>query len=252
MARVRGSVTVSALPRQWFEGFVTEVYEMLETARPADGALVTEIGAIEGVRLVGGRHLAPGARYRLDGGPDADGDWTGELVVRDWRRDGETCVEITGSDGDGTASGALSFQSAVRPRTCITTGTYKGSGRLRQMSWEGRADFEQWWTQVSGGGTKRGRPPLGARLSHPLVSVKLAVVPEPVDDDRWAIGVTLVIRGRSWGRPVVALAFLAGGFALRRALKEELEHFRRDWEDNVPGMVGEDPLYAVARFLGTY
>ncbi|WP_149260208.1 hypothetical protein [Actinomadura sp. K4S16] len=249
MARFHGSITVSALPRQWFETFVADLYEVLETARVVDGAVVTEIGEIEGVRLVKGRHLATGARYRLEGDGEADDDSTSELVVSRWSRRRETSVEFTSSDGDGTASGVLRFDSATRPRNFTMAGRYQGSGRLRQMSWKGSADIERWWEQVSEAGAKRAKPQLTARLSHSLVSLKLAIAAEPADDGRWSIDVTLVVRGRSWARPVGALASLFGGFALRRLFKRGLDDVRRGWEDNVPALVREDPLYAVGKVL---
>jgi hypothetical protein len=249
MALSQASITVSVLPRQWFEAFVAELYDAIEKARVSDGALVTDFGAVEGIRLVEGRHPVTGARYRLDGDRGANDDWTGELVVTGWDRIGETSVEITSSDGNGTTCGALSFRSAAQPRTCTTTGTYQGSGRLRQVSWEGSADLEQWWDQASGARKKRGVPAIRARLSHPLASARLAMVPEPADDGRWSIHVSLVARGCSWARPIVALASLFGGFALRRVFERGLDEVQRRWDDTVPALVKDDPRYAVEKCL---
>ncbi|MGW3332926.1 hypothetical protein ACWDF9_20545, partial [Streptomyces rubiginosohelvolus] len=65
MARFAHTVTVAALDRGWFEEAAGALVDLLDASREGPGGTVAlaDGRAVEGLRLLKGRHLRPGARY---------------------------------------------------------------------------------------------------------------------------------------------------------------------------------------------
>ncbi|MFF3529085.1 hypothetical protein ACFYX5_20665 [Streptomyces rubiginosohelvolus] len=70
MARFAHTVTVAALDRGWFEEAAGALVDLLDASRegPGRSVLLADGRAVEGLRLLKGRHLRPGAARGGPGG----------------------------------------------------------------------------------------------------------------------------------------------------------------------------------------
>ncbi|MEU6839622.1 hypothetical protein ABZ941_30680 [Streptomyces rubiginosohelvolus] len=123
MARFAHTVTVAALDRGWFEEAADALVDLLDASREGPGGTVVlaDGRAVEGLRLLKGRHLRPGARY-------------GEVPAA---REGAGKAGTGAEAADGPAalvSGTGDSPAVPRPSSCVPGGRRTPS-RWRASSW---------------------------------------------------------------------------------------------------------------------
>ncbi|MEV0489384.1 hypothetical protein [Streptomyces atratus] len=169
--------------------------------------------AVPDLRLVGGRHLQPGARYRSAAPEDAELE---TLVVREWRRGSATAVEQVLRTAEFSGRVAVRLRNPDRPGAVEIEGHMRGpegasgwSGALRRGSRKAELDLSAWWAAaVAPGAPPPARAPATARLEHRLGRARPTLTPRAAEAGGWRIDVALTVRGRGPLRPLAAIALL--------------------------------------------
>ncbi|WP_440104858.1 hypothetical protein [Streptosporangium sp. H16] len=250
--RIRHEITVSAVSPRWFGEFLLALHDAVENLRFDEGRLRRDAPGGKEVRLVEGRHLGRGARYRLESG----GRTNAEVVVRSWGRVTETCADIIGSDGsDGSGDVAcrLRLRSAAEPEVAGVEGILRVAGDdrgLLRFSWRAQVDFERWWAHAYGRARRRTSAPLSGTITHRFALATFSAVPEETGAGDWRVVVNMRVRGRSWFRPLAAVALPFGleRFFLR-TLAETLDEMAMEWNDGVARVLRRDPRRAAESFF---
>jgi hypothetical protein len=125
-ARFRYSIRVGAVPQGWFEEFLAALHDEVEALPFHDGRPAGGVPGEEGIRLVEGRHLDRGARYRLE----SHGTPYAELVVRSWDRYAETRLDVLGGTETGDAAYRVKLRSAAEPRVAGFAGRPAAQGAV--------------------------------------------------------------------------------------------------------------------------
>ncbi|TDC98468.1 hypothetical protein [Actinomadura sp. 7K507] len=238
MSRFQSSVALAPVPRPLMDEVVRALLDALEELPFTDDGHL-EIGAeIGDVRLVEGKHLTAGARYRIVP-PDMESDEADiEVKVVSWKRAGESRIELT-SDVDGHVLHARLELRMVgqRAHTLRAAGSYQGPGpgplrKLQRANWEAEVRFEEWWS-VLGQRTS----PISLRVKHPLAIASFLIDRGKDKDERWAVEGRLRSRGRWIARPVAAIALLAVRSRVRRALSDGFGKAEAAWNGFMPDLV---------------
>ncbi|MEW2522237.1 hypothetical protein [Actinacidiphila alni] len=246
MSVLRHSVSVVALSVERLHEVTGLVLDLAESSRSRGEEVLLEDGRpVEGLRLVEGRHLRPGARYELV--DDAAGDRV-VVLVREWRRRSAIVLETTLTSDDMTLTlrAALRLRAPDRPRLVEAEGWVRGAegtGRLRRGSGKGRFDPAAWWG-AAGPATKAPRTtraPATVRLKHLLGEAVLQLRPEAGAEGRWQVDVTARLRGRWLLRPVVALALATTGSLLRRNFRTSVDDAAAAWNEAVDRLMKLSP-----------
>ncbi|MFJ9321664.1 hypothetical protein [Streptomyces globisporus] len=259
MARFAHTVTVAALDRGWFEEAAGALVDLLDASRegPGGSVVLADGRTVEGLRLLKGRHLRPGARYgevpsapegagkagtaaKAADGPAALASGTGDssvtpssVVLRAWRPSHSLEVEsLVVEDGMSLKLG-LRLSEPRRPRAVelSLSGHQPGGGSLYRFSGRGKADLAAWWAAVDRLPTAppAARAPVAGRAVHRLAKARLTLTPHPAEDGSWRVTVALSVRGRWLLRPVgaVVLFFVRG--PVQGGLREAVESAAREW-----------------------
>ncbi|MFJ2852185.1 hypothetical protein [Streptomyces rubiginosohelvolus] len=259
MARLAHTVTVAALDRGWFEEAADALVDLLDASREGPGGTVVlaDGRAVEGLRLLKGRHLRPGARYgevpaaregagkagtgaEAADGPAALVSGTGDspavpqaVVLRAWRPSHSVEVESLVVEEGMSLKLGLRLSGPRRPRAVELSlaGHQPGGGSLYRFSGRGKADLAAWWAAVDRLPTAppAARPPASGRAVHRLAKARLTLTPRPAEDGSWRITVALSVRGRWLLRPVGAMVLFFARGPLERGLREAAESAAAEW-----------------------
>ncbi|MFI2116946.1 hypothetical protein ACH489_20985 [Streptomyces rubiginosohelvolus] len=259
MARFAHTVTVAALDRGWFEEAAGALVDLLDASRegPGGSVVLADGRAMEGLRLLKGRHLRSGARYgeipaapegagkagtaaEAADGPAAAVSGAGDssatpssVVLRAWRPSHSVEVEsLVAEDGMSLKLG-LRLSEPRRPRAVELTlsGHQPGGGSLYRFSGRGKADLAAWWAAVDRlpSAPPAARAPVAGRAVHRLAKARLTLTPRPADDGSWRITVALSVRGRWLLRPVGAVVLFFARGPVERGLREAAESAAAEW-----------------------
>lgn len=238
MLTLRHALVLEPLPRPWLEGAVRTAHDAVAGLRTdGDGGLFHGDEPVQDVRLTAGRHIGPGARYRIEE-RDEGGDvlFAHRVAVEAWSRASATRVRYEGRGQDFRASGEAELVSADRPASLSWSAKFQGSGdhaRYRRARLTGGLDLDLWWA-----GDPAGPAALTTTLRHPLAQGSVRLRMSPAEDGRrWNVHVVIAARGRGWARPPLALAAFFAGFLARRAVREALEDTAERWNQAVPEVI---------------
>ncbi len=253
MARFEHTVSVAALDRGWFEEAAGTMVGLLDASREGrDGAVLLADGrAVDGLRLLKGRHLQPGAHYAsapeppessappetapaLGAAPvSAAAPVSEAAVLREWRPSRSIEVESLLEEA------SLSVRMRIRLRDPLAPGALELSlsghhpqgGSLHRISGRGRADLAAWWAAVDRlpAAPPAARPPVSGKAVHRLGKARLTVTPRPAEDGSWRVCVALGVRGRWLLRPVGAVALFFARGAVTRGFREAVESAAEQW-----------------------
>jgi hypothetical protein len=240
MARFEHTVSVAALDRGWFEEAAGAMVGLLDGSREQDGAVLLADGrAVDGVRLVKGRHLQPGARYGSTPDP-ADADSTAETspvsgaaVLREWRPSRSIEVESLMEEDSFSVRARMRLHDPLTPRALelSLSGHNPKGGSLYRFSGRGKADLAAWWAAVDRphAAPAAARPPVSGKAVHRLGKARLTVTPRPAEDGSWRVSVVLGVRGRWLLRPVGAVALFFARGPMTRGFREAVERAAEEW-----------------------
>ncbi|WNI22898.1 hypothetical protein [Streptomyces sp. ITFR-16] len=244
MAVLRHSVSVLALDQERVREAVAALCDLAESSRAHGEVILTGDGqTVADIRLAGGRHLRPGARYELME-PGATDRVT--LRLREWRRSTAIAVEQLMSAPEMSARLAVRLASPDRPRLLEAEGRFRGaegSGRMRRGSGKARLDLAAWWAAA---GLPPGAPPVArapatVRVRHLLGEARLYLRPRRDGDGRWLVEAAVTLRGRWLLRPVAAVALLPAGGMLRRGFRSGVERAAEGWNEAVAELLALSP-----------
>ncbi|MFB4306806.1 hypothetical protein [Actinomadura sp. GTD37] len=230
MARYRKHAEVEPFPRELLDQVVRALLDAVEEAPVTERGFEFGDEVIGDVRLVEGRHLAAGARYRGEG----EG-LVIEAHVPAWNRAGESRIEVTGVSGGHTVDLRLDLRmSGRRLHSVRVTGGYRGPKPfrgLRRARWEGELRVDEWW---SSHGSKTS--PLSLRVVHPFAFADLRVARRKDGNGRWSVQTTARFGGRSLLRPLAAVGLAVKRKHIRRILDEGIGRAVSGWNAEVPGV----------------
>lgn len=243
MARFEHTVSVAALDRGWFEEAAGAVVDLLDASREQDGAVLLADGrAVDGVRLLKGRHLRPGARYgsapEPAGPDDAEGragtpPVSGAAVLREWRPSRSVEVESLMEEDSFSVRARIRLRDPLTPRALEVSlsGHNPKGGSLYRFSGRGTADLAAWWAAVDRPHTAppAARPPVSGKAVHRLGKARLTVTPRPAEDGSWRVSVVLGVRGRWLLRPVGAVALFFARGPMTRGFREAVDRAAEEW-----------------------
>jgi hypothetical protein len=231
MARYQRDAQLEPFPRDLLDEIVRALMNVAEQAPVTEAGFAFEEEVFDDLRLVEGRHLAAGARYRIT----AD-EVTGDLSVPAWNKAGETRIDVTAGPEGHTVDLHVDLRMSGRRFHGIRiTGGYQGPKPfrwLRRAKWECEVRAEEWWSLL---GPKAS--PLSLRVKHPLAVVDLRVSRGKDESGRWSVGTTARFGGRSIVRPLAAVALAVMRRRIRRMLDEWIDKAVSTWNANVPVMV---------------
>ncbi|WP_396449299.1 hypothetical protein [Actinomadura sp.] len=231
MARYQRDAQLEPFPRELLDEAVRALLSAVEEAPIGESGFTLGDEVIEDVRLVKGRHLAAGARYRGEG----DG-FVVDVHVPMWNRVGESRIEVVGDAGGHTVGLRVELRmSGRRLRSLRVTGNYQGPKPfrgLRRVRWECEVRAEEWWSALA-----PKTAPISLRVVHPFASGELRIARRKDKRGRWSVRMAARYGGRSLMRPLAALGLLFVRGRVRRALNEGFGKAVSAWNSEVPGMV---------------
>ncbi|MGW1228777.1 hypothetical protein [Streptomyces sp. NPDC001515] len=244
MAVLRHSVEVPAVGPDRLRELTALLLEVAESTRERGGAVLMPDGSpVPDLRLTGGRHLRPGARYEV-----VEPDVRERIVlrIREWRRGGPVAVEQLMSAPDLSARLTVRLTTPERPRLVEAEGRMRGaegSGALQRVRGRARVDLAAWWAaaELPPGAPAVARAPATARVRHRLGEARLSLRPRSSGDGRWRVEVAACVRGRWLLRPVAAVALLLVGRALRRGFRDGVERAAEGWTTAVGELLALSP-----------
>ncbi|PVC83139.1 hypothetical protein [Streptomyces sp. CS131] len=251
MARFAHTVTVAALDRGWFEEAAGALVDLLDASRegPGGSVVLADGRPVEGLRLLKGRHLRPGARYgEVPAVPEGAGEVPVEhaaaeagdspdapqaVVLRTWRPSHSVEAESLVEEDGMSLKVGLRLSEPRRPRAVelSLSGHKPGGGSLYRFSGRGKADLAAWWAAVDRlpSAPPAARAPVSGRAVHRLAKARLTLTPRPAEDGSWRITVVLSVRGRWLLRPVGAVALFFARGPVERGLREAAESAAGEW-----------------------
>ncbi|SBV02307.1 hypothetical protein YW5DRAFT_06983 [Streptomyces sp. Ncost-T6T-1] len=271
MARFAHTVTVAALDRGWFEEAAGTLVDLLDASRegPGGSVVLADGRPVEGLRLLKGRHLRPGARYgEVPAAPEGAGEvpaapeGAGEVpvehagaeavpvehagaeagdspdapqavVLRTWRPSHSVEVESLVEEDGMSLKVGVRLREPRRPRAVelSLSGHKPGGGSLYRFSGRGKADLAAWWAAVDRlpSAPPAARAPVSGRAVHRLAKARLTLTPRPAEDGSWRITVVLSMRGRWLLRPVGAVVLFFARGPVERGLREAAESAAEEW-----------------------
>ncbi|TYR59360.1 hypothetical protein [Streptomyces parvus] len=251
MARFAHTVTVAALDRGWFEEAAGALVDLLDASRegPGGSVVLADGRPVDGLRLLKGRHLRPGARYgEVPAEPEGAGEVLVEhagagagdspgapqaVVLRTWRPSHSVEVESLVEEDGMSLKVGLRLSEPRRPRAVelSLSGQKPGGGSLYRFSGRGKADLAAWWAAVDRlpSAPPAARAPVSGRAVHRLAKARLTLTPRPAEDGSWRITVVLSVRGRWLLRPVGAVVLFFARGPVERGLREAAESAAEEW-----------------------
>lgn len=242
MARLQAEAVVEAIPRDWFEEYVRALLDRAEDLRPDEEGWIQGDEELADVALVEGDHLTAGARYQRHTDPPEGEDGNGttsELLITSWERTREVSAAVTTwHPDDQKTTWTVKLSDPGAPGSLVAGGEHHAAKRLHRLSWAARLDIRQWWRQVEGGG---GQAPVTVLLRHHYGQARLLVRAAAEGGGKWRLGLTLVVRGRGWVRPLAAVGLLFVRGKLESKLREALAEIAEDWNEDIPELLKHDP-----------
>ncbi|MFI7889941.1 hypothetical protein ACIFUY_01595 [Streptomyces sp. CACIS-1.16CA] len=261
MARFAHTVTVAALDRGWFEEAAGALVDLLDASRegPGGSVVLADGRPVEGLRLLKGRHLRPGARYgEVPAVPEGVGEAPVEhagaeaapvehaaaeagdspdapqaVVLRTWRPSHSVEAESLVEEDGMSLKVGLRLSEPRRPRAVelSLSGHKPGGGSLYRFSGRGKADLAAWWAAVDRlpSAPPAARAPVSGRAVHRLAKARLTLTPRPAEGGSWRITVVLSMRGRWLLRPVGAVVLFFARGPVERGLREAAESAAGEW-----------------------
>lgn len=239
MARFHHTVTVASVERHRLDECAELVCDLAESTRSRGQEIVLPDGrAVPDLRLVRGRHLQSGARYRSAAPEDAELE---ALVVREWPRGSAIAVEQVLRTLEFSGRVTVRLRSPDRPGSLEIEGHMRGSegasgwsGALRHGSGKAGLDLSAWWAAaaVAPGAPPPARAPATARLKHRLGSARLTLTPRAAEEGGWRIDVAL--------RPLAVTALLFVSAPLRRGFVSAVEEAAARWDEAVAHLRGRN------------
>ncbi|QKG23448.1 hypothetical protein ACTIVE_5091 [Actinomadura verrucosospora] len=230
MGRYRRDVEIAPFPRDLLDQVVGALLDAVEEAPITESGFEFGDEIIEDVRLVEGRHLAAGARYRGE-----EGDLTVDVHVPVWNRAGESRIEVTGVSGGHTVNVRLDLHmSGERLQSVRITGDYQGPKPfrgLRRVRWEGNLRAEEWWAAPDAKTS-----PISLRVVHRFASAEMGIARRKDKHGRWSLRTTTRLAGRSLLWPIAAVWLAANRSRILRKLDEGLAQAASAWNAEVPRM----------------
>ncbi|SCF78330.1 hypothetical protein [Streptomyces sp. Cmuel-A718b] len=275
MARFAHTVTVAALDRGWFEEAAGALVDLLDASRegPGGSVVLADGRPVEGLRLLKGRHLRPGARYgEVPAVPEGVGEAPVEhagaeaapvehaaaeagdspdapqaVVLRTWRPSHSVEAESLVEEDGMSLKVGLRLSEPRRPRAVelSLSGHKPGGGSLYRFSGRGKADLAAWWAAVDRlpSAPPAARAPVSGRAVHRLAKARLTLTPRPAEGGSWRITVVLSMRGRWLLRPVGAVVLFFARGPVERGLREAAESAAGEWNTALAGLT---PLHGEA------
>ncbi|GGS12891.1 hypothetical protein F2B00_14405 [Streptomyces parvus] len=265
MARFAHTVTVAALDRGWFEEAAGTLVDLLDASRegPGGSVVLADGRPVEGLRLLKGRHLRPGARYgEFPAVPEGAGEVPVEhagaeagdspdapqaVVLRTWRPSHSVEAESLVEEDGMSLKVGLRLSEPRRPRAVelSLSGHKPGGGSLYRFSGRGKADLAAWWAAVDRlpSAPPAARAPVSGRAVHRLAEARLTLTPRPAEGGSWRITVVLSMRGRWLLRPVGAVVLFFARGPVERGLREAAESAAGEWNTALAGLT---PLHGEA------
>ncbi|WNF29076.1 hypothetical protein RI138_20840 [Streptomyces sp. C11-1] len=238
MARFSHTVTVAALGRGWFEEAAGALVGLLDASRegPGGAILLPDGRPVDGLRLLKGRHLRPGARYgEAVAEPEAAEAPAARAatVLREWRPSRSVEVESLMAEEDMSVRLGVRVREPLRPRAVEVSlaGHQPKGGSLYRFSGRAKADLGAWWAAVDRlpPAPPAARPPVSGKAVHLLGKARLTVTPRPDGDGSWQVTVALSARGRWLLRPVGAVILFFARKPVERGFREAVESAAREW-----------------------
>lgn len=233
MVRLRRGVRLSAFPESVLDEVVRPILDAVEGLAIGGDGLHVGDGVIARARLVQGRHLVAGSRYRVEL-PEPDGGVV-EVTVNSWDR--ARRIRLDGAferDGHAATASIDVDMTGRRIRTVGVTGGYRATkGRLRSLrraSWEGRAAF----------GDRSGTPEIALRVRHRFGLASASVERAGERRGEWRARVAVGGRGRGVLRPFAALGLLIARRRIRAGFVEAVDEFAARWNATVPDLAERD------------
>ncbi|MFD0854263.1 hypothetical protein ACFQ07_18640, partial [Actinomadura adrarensis] len=195
------------------------------------------------VELVEGRHLEPGARYRLT----APGGTVTALSLTSLDRTGETRIEARTDRVDDQHSWSGSLRSIARPEVLTASGTNAAEdvrAPLIRWSWHLDADLTD------------DVPRLRFRWDHPFLAFKLELAASPSKTrpfkkgGSWSIAPELTVESGTDSPSFVQLVQLLDSEKLARTYyADAVGRWTSEWNDRIGELTAESPGDAAATFL---
>ncbi|NVI89002.1 hypothetical protein [Actinomadura sp. BRA 177] len=231
MGRYRRDAEVAPFSRDLLDQVVRALLDAVEEVPITERGFVFGEAVLDGLRLVEGRHLAAGARYR-GGNEELDV----EVHVPAWNRVGESRIDVTVTSDGHVVNLRLDLRmSGRRLHTVGIAGDYQGPKPfrwLRRARWEGELRAEEWWSAL---GSKTS--PVSLRVVHPFAHADLQIGRRKDVGGRWSVRANARFGGRSLLRPVAAVGLAVMRGRVRRMLDEGFTKAVAAWNAEVPGMV---------------
>lgn len=218
MARLRGSVVLTPIPRDRFDEIVALAYDVVGE----------HLGGAD-LPLAGGEHLAPGSWYSTE-------DEEIQVSLDSWARDGESAGRINLTNDDILAILSVRLVSGSAPRSAELTADARSPRypRMTKLHVDLRADLARWWTGVA---KETGEPGIEGRGRAAVGRATFSLTPAPAPGGRWRVTVEVRLRARGLLSPFTGLALLFGRWWLRPPFAEGLTNFAAEWNRQVPELL---------------
>ncbi|MFE9105176.1 hypothetical protein [Actinomadura geliboluensis] len=216
-------VTLKAVSREWAEEYTAALHQGIEGLRFSKGRLAKKEPGAFGVRLLKGKHINPGARYRIAFVPEDEVEPL-DVHVAAWKLDGPNRIEF--NSPDDAQAGWVEIDSARRPTAVRAgfTGTFEGYSHVTASA---EADVERWWGASPA-------PLLTGTAENPAGEAALTVDRVTANDGEWTVDVTATVKGRTWARHLVSVAGLLLGSALTKSFRESVDTYAEKWNTAAP------------------
>ncbi|MGP4024055.1 hypothetical protein ACTWPP_12055 [Actinomadura sp. 3N407] len=236
---LRHQVEVEAVTREWAEKYVASLHQGVEGLRFKKRRLSGE--AVD-IRLLEGKHIEVGARYRVAYAEDEVEPL--DVNVAAWDVAGLSRIEF--ASPDEVQAGWAELDSAQKP--IVVRGAVAGEfDHYEQLSCAGEGNLERWWASTGGSGGED--PAFTAIAEHPLGEGTLAISVSPAKGGRWTVDLTATVEGRAWARPLVAVAGLISAAVLNDPFQWTADHAAEDWNRVIPAATASDPQDAAEATL---
>jgi hypothetical protein len=231
MVRIVHDLVVEPLARTRAHELLLQAYEVASSTRAEADVIRFEDGRpVPGLRLVKGRHLTPGAVYDID---DEEPEAPTSIVVRQWHRQG---IQLDAQRQDAqthmTLEGRLGRVEHPDELDLRGTVNLPWPAYFKHVEGRARLGLRAWWDATEG--RARASGPLVMTVEHRMARATLRATPKARGDGRWAIRVTVKIRGRSWWRPIGAVALRLGRGKVTGAVIAALDQSAAAWNTVVP------------------
>lgn len=159
------------------------------------------------------------------------------LEITSWDPHADTAGRLTLTDETMELSSQFVLRTAAAPATVACDGQVhltepKQPSFLRTTSWTAQAEIDRWW---------KGSGHIKVAVHNKIAQGDVKFAPDHVDARVWQLKVTTKVRGRSWARPLIAIALLFLRAKLDKKIGEALQKAADRWHADVPELIKKDP-----------